>query len=101
MSDSHFLTTERRRHLRQAPAARVTAARVAPVLPLTDVEVLNTSPGGVALRTRTPLRAGERLSFTANPVMPPILAEVLTCDRLDDDTFHIRCRCLLGSFEAA
>ncbi len=89
---------DRRRSIRCEPTELVAVSRLVPILPLTEVQVLNTSPGGIALRTPTPVAPGERLSFTTRPFLPPILGEVLACDKNDDGSFHLRCRCLLGSF---
>ena len=90
---------DRRRKDRRAPAGTIGVSRVIPVLPLADAQVLNTSPGGVALRTRVAVRVGERLSFRASPHTPPILAEILAVDAEADGSFRVRCRCLLGGFE--
>lgn len=69
-------------------------------MPISDAQVLNVSMGGVAIKTRVPMRPGERLSFSTDLHAPPILAEVLACEPLDDaePCFRVRCRCLLGGF---
>ncbi len=105
---------DRRRHPRNRPVAPVSASKVVPPLPLTDVEVLDISSGGISFRTRMPLRPGERMSFrmpqtggelsgprlyAANTA--PILAEVLACEPIGEGAYRVRCRCLLGAFEAA
>ena len=90
---------ERRAEPRTTPASHVGVRRVMPVMPLSDAEVLNISASGVAIRTRVPLKAGERLSFAPGVDCPPILAEVLACEPVEDDIYRIRCRCLLGTFD--
>jgi hypothetical protein len=100
MPDSTIHQAERRRHERQDPAGPIRIRRIFPVLPISDAQVLNTSPGGVAIRTAVPMHAGERLSFATEATLPPILAEVLACEPLDDGGYRVRCRCLLGGFEA-
>ncbi len=105
---------ERRRFPRSKALAPVTASKVVPPLPLTDVEVLDVSSGGISFQTRMPLRPGERMSFrmpqpggdlggprlyAANTA--PILAEVLACEPMGGGSYRVRCRCLLGAFEAA
>lgn len=105
---------DRRRFPRAAPTASITASTVVPPLPLTDVEVIDVSAGGIALRTHVPLAVGQRLSFSVTANGPtgngsrlrfgqpaPILAEVLAVDPIDGGLFHVRCRALLGAFEAA
>ena len=112
--DAPLTGRDRRRFPRTRPTAPVTAAKVVPPLPLTDVEVLDVSTGGISFKTRMPLRPGERMSFrmpqpggevtgsrlyAANTA--PILAEVLACEPIADGAYRVRCRCLLGAFEAA
>lgn len=95
---------ERRGSPRRQPTETIGVARTVPVLPLTDAQVLNVSATGVALRTAVPVRPGERLSFTVNHTAPPILAEVLAVEPMDDEqgsAFRVRCRCLLGGFDEA
>jgi hypothetical protein len=74
-------------------------SRVAPVLPLGDAQVLDASKTGVALRTRVPLRPGDRLSFMIAPGMPLVFAKVLAREELPEGDFRIRCRCVVGGFE--
>ena len=103
MQDTNVQQQERRHHERREPAPGEPAIRVRhalPVLPISDAVVLNTSPGGVAIRTSIPLNVGDRLSFAVHPNQPPILAEVLAREPLEDGAFRVRCRCLLGAFEA-
>lgn len=100
MNDSVVRQSERRRHVRHVPRQMIGVSRAAPVLPLGDVQVLNVSAQGVAIRTRVPVSAGERLSFRVGPDWPPILAVVLACEAMDQETYRIRCRCLLGGFDA-
>lgn len=90
---------ERRRAARHEPKGPIGVSRVTPVLPLGDAQVLNTSAGGVALRTRVAVKVGERLSFRAADNAPPILAEILAVDPEPDGAFRVRCRCLLGGFD--
>lgn len=90
---------ERRAAPRQSPHGPIGVQKVMPVLPLSDVQVLNVSSQGVALRTRVPVLPDERLSFTTSPGTPPILAKVVACEPLDDGGFRVRCECLLGEFE--
>ncbi len=71
-----------------------------PFLPLSDATVLNVSPSGIAIRTSVPLHIGDRLSFQPGRDLPPVLAEVLGCEVLDDQTFRVRCRALLGNFQS-
>lgn len=92
--------SERRREQRREPDAPVRVSRAVSVLPISDVEVLNLSRSGVAIRTRVPLKQGDRLSFSVASGTPPILAEVISSE-LDpaDQTYTARCRCLLGGFD--
>jgi hypothetical protein len=100
VQNSNVQQQERRRHDRREPDAGIRVRRALPVLPLSDAVVLNTSPGGVAIRTSIPLNSGDRLSFAVHPNQPPILAEVLAREPLEDGVFRVRCRCLLGAFDA-
>lgn len=103
---------ERRVQKRRKPKVGngIAASTVVPPIPLTDVEVLDVSSAGIAIRTRVPLKPGDRMSFRipAQGLMglradlpAPILAEVLACEAMDDGFYRVRCRALLGAFEAA
>ena len=105
---------ERRRHRRTQSHGGVRASQVVPPVPLSDVEVLDVSSSGIAIRTRVALRVGERLSFrlaTSGPRgassrlhagdQAPILAEVLACEPISEREYRVRCRALLGAFEAS
>jgi hypothetical protein len=102
---------ERRRHMRKQPRGAIAASTVVPPIPLTDVEVLDVSAGGIAIKTRVPLKAGDRMSFRvpAQSLEPrldtignaPILAVVLACEPIESGFYRVRCRALLGAFEAA
>lgn len=97
------LVDERRAEDRIDTDARIHVSRAVPVRTLYDVQVLNVSPSGVAVRTQAPIRVGERLRFSVHAAVPspaPVLAEVLACDPLDDGGYRVRCRCLLGGFDA-
>jgi len=106
--------SDRRRHRRSKPSSAVRASQVVPPVPLSDVEVLDVSASGIAIRTRVALRVGERLSFRVSSAsargvasrlnagdQAPILAEVLACEPMAEGEFRVRCRALLGAFEAA
>ena len=100
MTHDNVQQSDRRRSRRQQPDSRIRVHRAVPVMPISDAAVLNTSASGVAIKTRVPIKVGDRLSFTTSvPSAPPILAEVLAIDPLDDGYFRVRCRCLLGGFE--
>ena len=99
MSSLHTPSTERRQERRRVPRQSVRAMRVTPVLPLTDVQVLNVCASGVAFKTRTPVYEGEHLSFHLAEHAPPVLAQVLAREDLGDGYYRVRCRCLLGNFE--
>jgi hypothetical protein len=73
--------------------------RAVPVVPISDAEIINISPNGIALRTRVPLKPGDRLSFSPHDHFPAILGEVLGVEPLVEGYYRVRCRCLLGSFE--
>ncbi|MCC7204488.1 MAG: PilZ domain-containing protein [Phycisphaeraceae bacterium] len=93
---------ERRAETRTQPAEPIAVSRAVPVLPLSDVRVINVSAHGIALHTNAPVLPGERLSFSTDQDRPPILAKVLACDPVppeDGGGFRIRCRCLLGEFD--
>ncbi len=90
---------DRRAQPRCEPLGPIGVRKMLPVTPLADVEVLNISPKGVAIRTRMALRVGDRLSFTTSAATPPILAKVLACDPMDDGGYRVRCECLMGAFE--
>lgn len=90
---------ERRAQARLEPLGPIGVRKMLPVTPLADVEVLNISSKGVAIRTRVALKAGDRLSFTTGAAVPPILAKVLACDPMDDGGYRVRCECLMGEFE--
>ncbi|MCC7408067.1 MAG: PilZ domain-containing protein [Phycisphaeraceae bacterium] len=97
-----IMQAERRAHTRAAPAETIAVSRAVPVLPLSDVRVINVSARGIALHTNAPVLPGERLSFSTDHHRPPILAKVLACDPIapqDGGGFRIRCKCLLGEFE--
>jgi hypothetical protein len=81
------------------PAVAIRVRRTLPVLPISDAVILNVSRGGVAIRTRVPLKPGDRLSFTTDGHHPPILAEVLAVEPVGDGSLRVRCRCLLGGFD--
>lgn len=89
---------ERRRFPRGVPFDEMRVSRSIPVLPLSETRVLNVSKLGVAIQTTTPVREGERLSFTVYEGMPPVLAEVLGVEP-NEKGYHVRCRCILGAFE--
>ncbi|MEX2216097.1 MAG: PilZ domain-containing protein [Phycisphaeraceae bacterium] len=106
--------SDRRKHRRVKAKAGVRASQVVPAVPLSDVEVLDVSASGIAIRTRVALRVGERLSFRLSAAsakgatsrlnagdQAPILAEVLSCEAMSEGEFRVRCRALLGAFEAA
>ncbi len=93
-------TNERRRYPRAATGAPIRVSKAPATLPLSDVAVLNVSRGGIAIETRVPLNRGDRLSFTTDVHLPPILAEVLNVES-GRGRFVVRCRCLLGEFAAA
>lgn len=67
--------------------------------PIADAQVLNMSPGGAALRSRSPVVPGERIAFNLGQGHPPVLCGVLGCERTDDGWFRIRCKCILGGFD--
>ncbi len=93
---------ERRAEDRIDPEQRMHVSRAVPVRTLYDAQVLNVSPTGVAIRTGSPIRVGERLRFSVNAAVPspaPVLAEVLACEPMDDGGYRVRCRCLLGGFD--
>jgi len=104
-------TNDRRRHPRKQARGPVAASKMVPAIPLTDAEVLDVSTGGIAIRTRVPVKAGDRMSFriAAQGVSTrgelsgsaPILAVVVACEPMDAGFYRVRCRALLGAFEAA
>lgn len=97
------VTADRRVEDRLETEARIHVARALPLRTLYDVQVLNVSPSGVAIRTLQPIRPGERLRFSVHAAVPapaPILAEVLACETLDDGSYRVRCKCLLGGFDS-
>jgi hypothetical protein len=101
--DPSVLEAERRAQDRAEPEHRIHVSRAVPVRTLHDVEVLNVSSHGVAIRAAAPIRVGERLRFSVNAAVPspaPILAEVLACEPMDEG-YRVRCRCLLGGFDVA
>ncbi len=108
MSQQH---PERRRQPRKKPAGAIAASTVIPPIPLTDAVVLDVSSGGIAIKTRVPMKEGDRMSFRV-PAMgteprldtignAPILAVVLACEPMEGGFYRVRCRALLGAFEAA
>ncbi len=99
MVDPSNQPADRRKEPRFPATQSIRVRRTIPILPLSDAAVLNVSAGGVAIRTRVPLKPGDRLSFTADQGCPPILAEVLAVEPLDDGYLRARCRCLLGGFD--
>ena len=104
---------DRRRHPRRKPVAAIAASTIVPPIPLTDAQVLDVSSTGIAIKTRVPLKVGDRMSFRIpaqhQPVSnrndsvgaAPILAQVLACEPMEDGYYRVRCRALLGAFEAA
>jgi len=100
MTDRKTNQAERRRSGRTVPNRAIRVRRAIPVVPLSDAMVLNISSGGVAIQTRVPLKVGDRLSFCTDQSTPPILAEVLGVEAADNGLFFVRCRCLLGGFDA-
>ena len=94
-----FPKTDRRKHPRHLAESLPRVARSVSVIPISDAEVLNVSSQGVAIRTSVPLEIGNRLSFFTNGHLPPILAEVIGREKLDGESYRVRCRCLLGRFE--
>lgn len=104
---------ERRRHPRKKPQGGISASTLVPPIPLTDAEVLDVSTGGIAIKTRIPLKVGDRMSFripaqgvtvgfrseATGPA--PVLAVVLAVEPLEAGFYRVRCRALLGAFEAA
>ncbi len=93
--------TERRKHLREQPQMTIRVMRVLPHMPVADAQVINTSDGGAALRTRAGLKLGDRLSFYRRADSPPVLGEVLASQEMDDGWYIVRCRCLVGTLGAA
>ena len=91
---------ERRTHRRRKPAEPVQVVRVLPHAPLADAQVVNTSARGIALRTRTMLHPGDRLSFH-RAARPTVLGEVLASQAQDDGWRLTRCRCLAGGYDTA
>ena len=89
---------ERRRKPRSEPAQLIRVTRTRPVVPLADAQVINVSQDGVAITTSVPVAPGDRLSFYVQEGAPPILANVLACDRVESGYYIVRCRCLLGGF---
>ena len=63
-----------------------------------DVEVINISKGGVALKTLLPVNPGEHLVFSTQFDEAPVHCEVLACDELPEGGFRLRCKCILGGF---
>ena len=96
--ESDINQAERRQHPRHAPEGRIHVMRVLPNIPLSDAEVVDTSLGGLALRTRVALQPGDRLSFYLWTQAPPILGEVLAREEQEDGWFLVHCRCLVGGF---
>ena len=106
-------TNERRRQPRRKPQGSISASTIVPPIPLTDAEVLDVSTGGIAIKTRVPLKVGDRMSFriSAQGVTlgfrseasgpAPILAVVLAVEPMEAGFYRVRCRALLGAFEAA
>lgn len=104
---------DRRRHARRKPTGAIAASTIVPPIPLTDAEVLDVSSTGIAIKTRVPLKVGDRMSFRIpasgfatfnrgdNLNAAPILAQVLACEPLEHGFFRVRCQALLGAFEAA
>lgn len=104
---------ERRRQPRRKPPSGISASTVVPPIPLTDAQVLDVSKGGIAIKTRVPLKVGDRMSFRipAQGVTigfrseangpAPVLAVVLAVEPMEDGFYRVRCRALLGAFEAA
>lgn len=93
---------ERRREPRVELAGEggsIRVTRAVPIIPISDAQIINISPSGVAIRTRVPLKVGDRLSFAPSEYLAPILTEVLGVEPLGEGYYRVRCRCLLGSFE--
>ncbi len=104
-------SNDRRRHPRKKARGPIAASTVVPPIPLTDAEVIDVSTGGIAIRTRVPVKPGDRMSFRV-PAQgltlrvdggggAPILAVVVACDPMEGGFYRVRCRALLGAFEAA
>lgn len=99
MSDQPIQQAERRGEARFEYEQWIRIARAAPYLPISDASVLNVSSNGIAIRTRVPLNPGDRLSFTPDPHLPPVLGVVLAREPMGEGEFRVRCQCVLGSFE--
>jgi len=108
MNDS---PSERRRHPRKKANVPIAASTMVPPIPLTDAEVIDVSISGIAIRTRVPVKPGDRMSFRV-PAQgltlrvdggggAPILAVVVACEPMEGGFYRVRCRALLGAFEAA
>ena len=67
--------------------------------PIADAQILNISRHGVALRCSNVFVPGERISFSVNRGVAPVLARVLACEPMEDGWFRLRCRCILGGFD--
>jgi|GEM_PF-1119412 len=103
----------RRRHPRRKPAGAIVASTIVPPIPLTDAQVIDVSSHGIAIKTRVPLKVGDRMSFRIPAPdssvtsridslgSAPILAQVLACEPLENGFYRVRCVALLGAFEAA
>lgn len=92
-------TTDRREDARMVPTSPMRITKAVPLLPIHDATVINVSAHGIAISTHVPLHEGERLSVHVEQGMPPVLVEVLACERIPGGLFRLRCRCLLGGFE--
>lgn len=90
---------ERRRAIRLEPPGLVLVDFENRSEPIHDAEVLNLSEGGAALRSPSPVTPGERVAFNVGGGRPPVLCQVIGCERMDDGWFRVRCKCILGGFD--
>lgn len=96
---SSNIGTERRKTIRIEPPGLVPVNIDAGGSPIPDAEVLNLSEGGAAIRSPKALLPGERVAFNVGGGRPPVLCQVIACDRQADGWFAVRCKCILGGFD--
>jgi PilZ domain len=95
--DSPLQQQERRRNVRIEPPALMMVEVGGESIP--DAAVLNVSRQGAALRTSRPIAVGARVAFNVGDGRPPIVAEVLACEPLEEGGYRVRCQCPPSGFE--